>query len=193
MLGFVGVGLCISAVFYSLVLALLYFSQEKLIFVSEKLAADHSFRFQGEFEERWVEFDGARVHSLLFKIRPSKGVILYFHGNAGNLEGWGNVAAEIAARSRWDVWIVDYYGYGKSPGSIRSEEQLHRVAKALWEAASSEYRNVLIYGRSIGTGIATKLAAEKGAAGLVLEMPYTSLTSLAKKIFPLVPSTLHRA
>ena len=83
------------------------------------------------FEERDLTVDGLQIHSLLFRPPEARGVILFFHGNAGSLEGWGDAAEELAERMKWNVWIVDYPGFGKSEGEIVSEDQLHRMAGAL--------------------------------------------------------------
>jgi pimeloyl-ACP methyl ester carboxylesterase len=182
--------------FYVLVLLLLYFAQERLIFHPSKIAPDFKFQFRIPFEEKILEVDGLKVHSLLFRPEDSRGLIVYFHGNAGSLDGWGDMAEELASRTRTSVWIVDYPGFGKSEGSITSEAQLHEVARALMDAALIETKGstdqILIYGRSIGAGLAVKLAADVEPKLLILETPYMSLTSLAKMVFPWVPSSLLR-
>jgi uncharacterized protein len=175
------------------VLAILYFLQERLIFIPSKLPADHRYRFQRKFEERDLEVHGRRVNSLYFPAERAPGTILYFHGNAGDLSGWGMVAGELVERTGWSVWIMDYPGYGKSEGSIRSEQQLHEVAEAFMAAALAERPpngKIVVAGRSIGSGLATGLATRHPVDGIVLESPYYSMERLAKENFAWVPAAL---
>ncbi len=168
---------------------MLGFFQEKFIFYPQTLAPDFKFQFNSPFEERTVKVGHNNVNSLLFKADNPKGLILYFHGNAGSLESWGHAAREIVAQTNWQVWILDYPGYGKSDGSISSEKQLHQIAAAFYSAAAAEFPGAKIvpYGRSIGSGLALKLAVDNPVAGVILESPYLSLKKLAKVIFPWAP------
>jgi hypothetical protein len=145
--------------------AAIYSLQEKLIFVAEKTPPAYRYAFHGEFVERWIATGDGKVHSLLFKARNARGVILYFHGNAGSLADWGQVG---------------------------SERQLHEVAKAPWAAAKADYPSapIVLYGRSIGSGLAVRLASEKDPAALILESPYSSLRALARIYYPWAPSLL---
>ncbi|MGE0526302.1 MAG: alpha/beta hydrolase [Bdellovibrionales bacterium] len=184
----------VGAVYLSLAMILLFF-QERLIFRPTILEPDSKYGFNEPFEERWIELDGQRVDSLLFRAPAPKGSVLFFHGNAGSLDDWGMVASEIAKRTSWNVWIIDYPGYGRSQGQIRSEDQLHRLGSELLRVARQELgpdENIVVYGRSIGSGIAVKLAAENQVAGLILESPYLSLEKLAAELFPWVPTFLIR-
>lgn len=178
-----------TIVFYVLAIGTLWMFQEKLIFIPQSLATDFQYRFGQPFEERWLNLHDSKINTLLFKQPNSPGVILYFHGNAGSLDDWGNVAQDLSSKSGWDVWIVDYPGYGKSEGKISSEDDLNFLATIFWKTADAEYKNkkIVIYGRSIGTGIATKLASKNKSAGLILESPYFSLASLAQEKFPWLP------
>jgi alpha-beta hydrolase superfamily lysophospholipase len=175
----------IIVVFYLIVAILIFFFQERLIFFPSKLAADYQFQFKSPHEERYFEVDGKKVHSLLFKSSKSNELILYFHGNAGDLSSWGEVAEEIVRQTGLSVWILDYPGYGKSEGSITSEEQLHKVATKFLETAktSVSLNQIIIYGRSIGSGLAVKLASENKPAALILESPYFSLQNVGEDKF----------
>jgi pimeloyl-ACP methyl ester carboxylesterase len=179
----------VAALVLALFLFCVFWFQEGLIFFPEKLSADHRFQFSSPFEERILPIAGENIHSLLFREKETstKGVVLFFHGNAGSLDGWGEVAAEILERTRWSVWILDYPGYGKSDGSISSEAQLQRIAQEFYENAQKEFGQVVVFGRSIGSGLAVKLAAENQVRALILETPYSSLQSLAKRIMPWLP------
>jgi len=172
------------------VLLLMFFYQERLIFFPTKLPPDHQYRFGMHFEQHWLEVDGKRADSLLFPVANAAGTILFFHGNAGSLQDWGHVASEIAGRSSWNVWVVDYPGYGRSEGRISSEQQLHDLGAELLKAARAKFgaeEKIVLYGRSIGSGIAVKLASEQPVSAVILESPYLSLSQLARALFPWAP------
>ena len=178
---------------YSLILCVMYVFQEKLIFLPHALPADHSFKFASGFEEIWIDTTKGRLHSLRFRKTNAKGVLLYFHGNAGALDSWGSVHQDFQ-KYPYDVWILDYRGYGKSEGVIRSEEELHLDAQAFYNQAKAYYdkKEIVIYGRSIGSGIAAKLAMEHPPKVLILETPYFNFPDLVASIYPWVPSFLLR-
>jgi len=179
----------------AILLGALYFAQEYLIFPGAKLPSDFTFRFGLEFEERLLDFEGQRIDSLLFHPANSKGLILYFHGNAGNLEGWGQVGQQLAEKTHMSVWIMDYPGYGKSEGRISSEGKLHRLAEAFFAAAeklSGGGEHLIVYGRSVGTGLASRLASEHRVGALILESPFFSLSSVVADKMSWVPSFLLR-
>ncbi len=173
-------------VIYLIAVVGLFYFQEEFIFYPEKTEPSVKYSFSGTFEEKFLDVETEKIHSLLFHGKQTKGVILYFHGNAGNLESWGHTANELAERTGWSVWAVDYPGYGKSTGEINSESQLHAIAESLFLAAELELpgQKKLAYGRSIGTGLATRLATKFSLSGLLLETPYYNLPELAQeKVF----------
>jgi len=163
--------------------------QEKLIFFPEVLPQDHQFIFEQPFEEIYFDVDkGVKINALHFKADSSKGVVIYFHGNAGSLDGWGHTAGDFT-NNGYDLMIFDYRGYGKSTGKIKSEASLHNDASFIYKQLLKETpeKDIVIYGRSIGTGIATKLASENAPKMLILETPLYSLLDLAKHYIPFIP------
>lgn len=180
------------AVYLGAVLMLSFF-QENLLFFPIVTSQDFKYSFLANtFSERVFRSGEHDVHSMLFHSKNPQGLILYFHGNAGSLENWAMVGEELAEKTGWNVWIVDYPGFGKSQGKISSEEQLHTLAKDFLTEAKKEFPNLklIIYGRSIGSGLATKLAAENPADALVLESPFLNLVAMAKSIYPWAPMFL---
>jgi uncharacterized protein len=178
--------------FYVLLCALLFVAQERLIFFPEKLQKSHEFSFSQPFEELNIKTDDDKMlHGLLFKSDNSKGLIFYLHGNAGSLDSWGGVA-ETYNRLGYDVFLLDYRGYGKSDGRIESEQQLFQDVQRVYNEMKKRYKenNIIILGYSIGTGPATKLASENDPKMLILQAPYFSLTDLVKQTVPFVPSFL---
>lgn len=172
----------------------LFFFQERLLFFPSKLPKDYTFNFKSKFEERWLKVGDSEVHNLYFEASNAPGTILYFHGNGGAMDGWGEVASDLADRTGWSIWMVDYPSYGKSLGTIKSEEELHQIALAAYAEVQklSANKKIVLYGRSLGSGIATRLASIKDVAGLVLETPYYSVSDMAKIRFPFIPSFIVR-
>ncbi len=173
---------------YGVVVILLYLLQTRLIFYPGKLSKDFRFNLEANAEEVFAPTsDAETIHGLFYQGTRDE-VILYFHGNAGDLSGWQFVSDDFTPYG-YDFFIIDYRGYGKSTGTI-SEEGFCRDAEAAWKFLVDEkqYRpdQIIIYGRSIGTGVAVDLAARHRCKGLVLEAPYTSLKSLADEKFPML-------
>lgn len=169
----------------------IYFFQERLIFFPEQLAMDYQFNFGLDFEEINYDVDeNIKINALHFKTDSPKGIIFYSHGNAGSLSRWGSVA-DVFLQHNYDVLIYDYRGYGKSNGSI-SEANFYHDASYIYKQLANEYGEdyIIVYGRSIGTGIASKVASEFSPKHLVLESPYYNLPDLVHNIFPIVPSFL---
>jgi fermentation-respiration switch protein FrsA (DUF1100 family) len=175
-------------IFYVMIASSLYFFQEKLIFFPTPLAQDYTFEFAYPFEELFLESDdGAIINAVHFKNQNPNGVIIYFHGNAGDLSRWGKVT-EFFVEKNYDVFVMDYRTYGKSTGKI-SEQALYSDAQMCYDFLLKQYEasEIIIYGRSLGTGIATHLASKNNAKQLILETPFYSLADVAKHRFPLFP------
>jgi len=180
--------IAIVGVLYMLMISMLHFFQEKLIFLPTQLAQDYEFTFSEPFQEIFLETrDGARLNALHFQQEHSKGLLLYFHGNAGDLSRWGHMAVPFTKQS-YDVLIMDYRTYGKSSGKL-SEQSLFNDAQQFYDYALQYYSEsqIHVYGRSLGTGIATKIAATNSPKQLILETPYYSLVDVAQKRFPFLP------
>ena len=166
----------------------LFFFQEKILFRPTTLAQDYQYNFAFPFEELFLKTeDGATINALHFKAKESKGAILYFHGNAGDLSRWG-VITEYFVNLNYDVFVMDYRTYGKSIG-VLSEQALYNDAQLCYDILKKTYseNEITIYGRSLGTSIATNIAASNQPKQLILETPYYSIVDVAKKRFPLVP------
>jgi fermentation-respiration switch protein FrsA (DUF1100 family) len=183
----------IIIILYFLVLFALYVFQTKLIFHPGKLAKDFKFRLGIDDEEFFLKTsDGEVINALFFQGQLDE-VILYFHGNAGDLSGWHFAAEDFVARG-FSVLIIDYRGYGKSTGKI-SEDGFYIDAETAYNflVNTKAYtpQDIIIYGRSVGTGIAVDLAVKHKTRGLVLESAYTSLPALANEKLPLLFPSLY--
>lgn len=173
-----------------LIFALISF-QSKIIFFPEVLSKDYKYHFPGNYQEIfYTTNDGEEINALHFTVDEPKGIVFYSHGNAGSLRTWGYVADDFNMHG-YDLLIYDYRSYGKSSGKI-TEENLYQDAEMIYMALKTKYdeRNIIVFGRSIGTGIASKIASAHNPKLLILESPYYNLTDLAKKIFPFLPSSI---
>lgn len=173
---------------YLLLAVLVYIFQDRFIFQGEILHPEHQFSFETRHDEiDLVMEDGARINLLFFHANEPKGLMVYYHGNAGNLEGWG-YEVEYYVSLGYDVAIMDYRGYGKSTGK-RNQKTILSDALAVYENFKSGYNegNIVIYGRSLGSGIASYVASKTNPGKLILETPYYSFVSLAKSHMPIFP------
>jgi uncharacterized protein len=178
---------------YALVLTLVWWAQERLLFAPAPLAPNHAFKLGADVHEAWVEVPGARLHALHMRLEKPKGVVFFLHGNGGNVASWFT-DPDFYRRLNMDVFVLDYRGYGKSTGHIESEAQLLADGRAAWASIASRYagQRVVLFGRSLGTGLAAQLAAEIQPSVTMLVSPYTSMVALAQTHYRWVPGALLR-
>ncbi|RYG32931.1 MAG: alpha/beta fold hydrolase [Chitinophagaceae bacterium] len=160
----------------------LYFLQEKFIFHPQKLPAGHTFNFAQPFQEVYLPVnDDKNISIVRFTVPDSlcKGVVLYFHGNRNNIERYAAYASSFT-RNNYEVWMMDYPGFGKSTGD-RSEEILYSDALLFYKMARAKFGtdSIILYGKSLGSGIAAQLASIRDCKKLILETPYSSMDDLA--------------
>lgn len=164
---------------------LLQYLQEKVVFLPVKLAESYPYDFPVAFEEYFFDtpFEG-RINALHFKVENPKGVILYFHGNTGNLVRWGNITSGFTEYG-YDVFVMDYRSYGKSSGP-KNEEFLFSDARFCYDFLKEKYgeENIVVYGRSLGGAFAVKMAADNEPAKLILEATFFNLQDMANRWLP---------
>ncbi len=173
-------------IIYILAVILLYIFQTKIIFHPGKLSKDFRFKLSPDDDEVFLRTsDGPRISGIFFHGTRHE-VILYFHGNAGDLSGWRFAAEDFTALG-YPVLMIDYRGYGKSEGTF-SEEGFYKDAEAAYayliNTKGFATQDIIVYGRSVGTGVAVHLASKHRVNGLVLESPYTSFGQLANEKLP---------
>ncbi len=134
--------------------------------------------------------DGARVHGWWLPCPGSKSALLYFHGNAGNLSWRGKSVVKLRDQLGVSVLIVDYPGYGKSEGRP-SEQGCYQCADAAYAWVKDEQaiapKNILIYGKSLGGGVAVHLASRNDHRALILVKTFTSAPEVGGRMFPWLP------
>lgn len=169
-----------------------YLLQEKLIFNPIKLPLDYKYPFDYPYVERFFEVEkDLNLNALHFKVEQPKGLIFYIHGNADNLRYWGEFAPNFT-KYGYDVLMYDFRGFGKSQGFIRGERNLQRDAKFIYHQMLKEYQEnqIIVYGFSIGTGVAARLGAHNNPKHIVLEAPYYNFIDLVKYHKAYLPADL---
>lgn len=174
---------------YVTISILLYYLQDYFLFKPEKLPKDFNFYYENQTVSEYnVETrDGAIINGLHFQVEKPLGVVLYLKGNSKSIKGWGKFAVDFT-RNNYDVIMVDYRGFGKSTGK-RSQKaikhDLQFIYNKIREKVDEKY--IIIYGRSLGSGFATKLASMNNPKMLVLDAPYYSLSKVAGRYMPFMP------
>lgn len=174
---------------------LLYGGHERIVFQPKKLAEDYQFEFNRPFVEVDLRSDtiGPKLHALHFPVPDTaNGIVLYFHGNADNLQRWGQYTEDFT-RHGYEVLAIDYPGYGKSGGTA-SEAALYESAARSFAWASVRFtpEQIIIYGRSLGSGPAAWLASRQDVQQLILETPFPSIPTLfrmraSRALVPFMP------
>lgn len=170
-------------------LCLFYFLlQERFIFIRFPLRRTYRFAFKFPFEERFIRAaDGSELHALYVPAPDARRVVLYFHGNTGSLRRWGKLAPRFT-RLGLSVLMPDHRGYGKSRGKL-SEVALHDDALRWYDHLREAWpeKEIVVYGRSLGSGLATPVAAQRLPCSLVLETPFANLFDVARYYLPILP------
>lgn len=152
-----------------------YLLQDLFFFRPEKLPGNFNFQYAFPFEE--VHFnmeDGGYVNGVYFKMPNPKGVVFYVKGNSRSIKGWGKFAKDFLGKG-YDFFMVDFRGFGKSKGR-RTENNLYNDLQQayLWLAEHYPESNIILYGRSLGSGLATRIASWNRPSMLILDCPYYS-------------------
>jgi alpha-beta hydrolase superfamily lysophospholipase len=171
----------------------LYYLQDYMLFKPEKLPKDFQFDYENqETKEYNLETrDGAVINGLRFFPKgESKGVVLYLKGNSKSIKGWGKFAVDFT-RHGYNVLMVDYRGFGKSTGK-RSQKAIKRDLQLVYNKLKEQTTEdrIILYGRSLGSGFATKLASMNNPKLLILDAPYYSLTKVTTRYAPFMPLSL---
>jgi fermentation-respiration switch protein FrsA (DUF1100 family) len=174
---------------YGLVVLGMYAGQRRLLYFPDPSRVSPAARGLVGVEERELETaDGERIVVWYGKASPGAPTFLYFHGNGGNLSV-RSPRFERFMREGWGVFMMSYRGYSGSSGSPTEANNL-ADARIAYDALAREGVHpsaVIIYGESLGTGVAVRIAADRESAGLVLEAPYTSVADVAADTYPFLP------
>jgi alpha-beta hydrolase superfamily lysophospholipase len=175
---------------YCLIGIVIYYGQDKVLFHPQPLAASYHYSFPYPFKEVNLPYSqSSTINIIQFTTNQPKpkGVVLYFHGNKKNISWYAHFAPMFTQKG-YEVWMMDYPGFGKSTGEF-TEQQLYTWAKVFYTLAQAHFSkdSIIIYGKSMGTGIAAQLATVKDCKALILESPYYSFPSIVGSWLPVYP------
>ena len=154
---------------YTLLCVCYYFFQQNFLFTNTK-PSNYVYQFASKFEERNIQTkDGKKLNGLLFKSDPSKGLIFYLHGGGHTLDMWGKYA-KTYTNLHYDIFFLDYRGFGKSDGDVPTEKQLYSDVQDAYNNLKKTYKenNIVVFGYSLGTAPAALLAANNNPKILVI-------------------------
>ncbi len=167
-----------------------YFYQYKLIYFPESELTGNPADIGLEYKE--VHFsaqEGISLHGWFIPAYEKDLVVLFCHGNAGNISHRMETI-EVIHNLGLSVFIFDYRGFGQSQGTP-SEQGTYKDIQAAWEYLVQKEQippeKILLWGRSLGGPIAAYMAKKKQSCGLILESTFTSIPEMAKKVYPFLP------
>ena len=181
-----------AAAVYGVVGLAAYLGQRKLMYFPDIARTPPAAAGLSGVEERVLKTpDGERIIAWYGRARPGRPTLLYFHGNGGSLA----IRAPRIARfmdQGWGVYMMTYRGYGGSSGSPTEVANVAdaRLAYAALAKEGVPPSSIVVYGESLGSGIAVRIAAEQPVAGVILDAPYTSIVDLAAQAYPFLPVRL---
>lgn len=173
---------------YAVIFLLVYLVQEKFIFKPEVLKKDFKYQYDIPFEELFFDIEpGVQINGLHFYRSNPKGLILYLHGNTRSIKGWAKYARDFY-RYDYDVVLVDYRGFGKSTGK-RGEKEMLSDLQFVYNCLQIKYgvQHLIVYGRSLGSGFATKIASDNKPRYLILDSPYYNFIKVVERFLPFLP------
>ena len=180
----------ILTIVYVLAGVALYFLQDYVLFHPVTLKRDHNYNFPEKYKDINIpitENSNLNIVQFFSTDTVTKGVVLYFHGNKKNIS-WYAKYSPYFTKYGYEVWLIDYPGFGKSTGKL-TEQTLYDWANYMYNFARARFGadSIIIYGKSIGTGIATHLASLQPCKKLILETPYYDYPSVIKHYLPIYP------
>ncbi len=174
----------------------LYYLQDAILFHPVQLKGSHKYETREAHTDVSIPINEEDTLNMV-RFHPAgkqpRGVVLYFHGNKKNI-GWYARFTPFFTRHGYEVMMIDYPGFGKSRGKF-TEKTLYDWARQLYKFSRSYYPadSIIIYGKSMGTGIAAYLASREECRRLILETPYYDFPSVIRQYLPIYPvgSMLH--
>ena len=170
----------------------MYFAQDSLIFKPKHDIKPVTEVFPGA-NEYWISTPEGNAIQIWYKpARSGKETLIYLHGNAGNLSTRGRLINILSEDDR-GLLIFSWGGFGMSEGKP-SEQSFYSDARAVFDWLESKKglkaSDLIVYGESLGTGVAVQLAMERDFKGAVLAAPYTSIAQMAANDYPWLPVDL---
>ncbi len=168
-------------------------TMNRYIFLTKKELPATPARNSLPYQEIWFPArDGVQLNGWFIPGVPEKPLVLFFHGNAGNL--YDNLEYLNLLHGRGlPIFIFDYRGYGKSQGTPILENDLYQDARGaicFLEGQGWPHEKMIFFGQSLGSAVALQMALETPPAGLVMESSFTSLKEIVKYVSPLAYYTV---
>ncbi|MEM1320910.1 MAG: alpha/beta hydrolase [Bacteroidota bacterium] len=183
--------LIVLAAIYVALCLIFYFGQDYFFFRPELLPQSFTYKYPFPFDEVNFEMeDGGKINGLHFKVPNAKGVVFYLKGNSRSIKGWAKFARDFISKG-YDFFVIDYRGFGKSRGK-RTETILYNDSQHVYKWLSKQYteERIIVYGRSLGSGIATRIASWNNPRMLILDSPYYSFLHQIKRYAWILPINL---
>jgi uncharacterized protein len=174
---------------YGLIGLAAYLGQRRLMYFPDRTRTLPAQTGLIGVEERVLKTpDGERIIAWYGKAQPGQPTILYFHGNAGSLAARAPRVERFMGQG-WGVYMMSYRGYSGGSGSPSEVANVAdaRLAYGALVLEGVEPSSIILYGESLGSGVAVRIATERQVAGLVLEAPYTSIVDVAASAYPFLP------
>lgn len=165
-----------------------YQMQEKLIFKCKRLDSNYQYDFETPFEEVNLSVgSGESINCLHFFHENPKGVVLYLHGQGKNLSYWGHRANKFVSYG-YDVFVIDYRGYGKSTDNLTEKNLMIDSSKA-YEYLKDKYNesDIIVHGVSLGTAMASYVNTKYHPKMCILVSPYYNMIETAYYNRPILP------
>lgn len=182
----------LAAALWLLLVGGLFLGQRAILFRPDRTTPDIArVALPGLAATRLATADGLDLLAWTLPAAADAPVILYLHGNAGHI-GYRAERIRAMAAMGWGAIIPEYRGYGGNPGQP-SEAGLRQDAAAALAALHAQGiapGRIVLWGESLGSGLATWLAARHPVGAVVLETPYTSIAAIARQSYPFVPVDL---
>ena len=178
-----------SIAIYLILLIIIYFNQRNLLYLpSENNYLDDPIKF--EYEEHFIKVDkDIKIKSWLIKKDLNKyKTILFLHGNAGNLFNRSYKLNELN-KLELNILIISWRGFSGNPGKP-TETNLYKDSKKAVKWLNDKgvkSKNIILYGESLGTGVAVEIGQSNEFNSIILESPYTSMIKAAKIYYPYLP------
>ncbi len=174
---------------YCVVGIAIYYAQDYVLLKPKRVEREFKYSIRSPYKELNIPYDkNTNINILQFPQKTTlKGVVLYFHGNKNNIERYAGFVPNFT-RNGYEVWMLEYPGFGKSSGSF-TEDRVYEWSLIMYNLARKRFNtdSIIIYGKSLGTGVASQLASVRDCKSLVLETPYYSIPSLAGTYFWMYP------
>ena len=182
----------VVAACYALLVAVVYFMQGRMLYLADVPGRTLTMTPSDvgmDYEDVSIETaDGVTLHGWFIAGQSSR-VLLFFHGNAGNISHRLDSIRQFRELGL-SVLIIDYRGYGQSEGRT-NERGIYRDADAAWRYLLEDHdiaaSDIVIFGRSLGASVASRLAARTEPLALIVESSFTSVPDIAQDIYPWLP------